>query len=31
MSNLEAWAYPGRTHLEQIASLCDVGDYESAM
>ncbi len=25
------WAYPGRGHLEQIAALCDVGDYESAM
>ncbi len=25
------WAYPGRTHLEQVASLCDMGDYESAM
>jgi arginine decarboxylase len=25
------WAYPGRVHLEQVASLCDVGDHESAM
>ena len=25
------WAYPGRTHLDRVASLCDVGDYESAM
>ena len=25
------WAYPGRGHLEQIAALCDVGDYEAAM
>jgi arginine decarboxylase len=25
------WAYPGRIHLERVASLCDVGDYESAM
>jgi arginine decarboxylase len=25
------WAYPGRGELEQIAALCDVGDYESAM
>ena len=25
------WAYPGRTHLERVASLCDVGDYDSAM
>ena len=25
------WAYPGRSRLEQIALLCDIGDYESAM
>ena len=25
------WAFPGRGHLEQIAALCDLGDYESAM
>jgi arginine decarboxylase len=25
------WAYPGRNELQQIASLCDDGDYESAM
>ena len=25
------WAFPGRGQLEQIAALCDVGDYESAM
>ena len=25
------WAYPGRSRLEQIALLCDIEDYESAM
>jgi arginine decarboxylase len=25
------WAYPGRSRLEQIALLCDTGDYEPAM
>jgi Orn/Lys/Arg decarboxylase, major domain len=25
------WAYPGRSRLEQIALLCDIGDYGSAM
>ena len=25
------WSFPGRAHLEQIAALCDLGDYESAM
>ena len=25
------WAFPGRGQLEQIAALCDLGDYESAL
>src|SRR5215203_6173822 len=25
------WAHPGRSRLEQIALLCDTGDYEPAM
>ena len=25
------WSYPGRSRLEQIALLCDIEDYESAM
>jgi arginine decarboxylase len=25
------WVYPGRSRLEQIALLCDTGDYQSAM
>ena len=25
------WTYPGRSRLEQIALLCDIEDYESAM